>query len=60
MFGFRIIRERKLRKMLKDVQCQAFTKGFECGCHMDRNRGTIMAEYDLDKELEKILREKGG
>jgi len=59
----RILRESSLRKMLSE----AYKKGLHIGDSIgyqtrkmdERNRGIIIPGYDMDKELEEILRRKG-
>ena len=58
----RIIREASLQKMLKD----AYEKGLNIRDEIDRqtrrmeerNRGVTLLGYDMDKELEEILKRK--
>lgn len=57
----RIIRESTLQKMLKE----AYERGLNIRDQINSqtlrmdNRGTLMSGYDLDKDLEEILRRKG-
>ena len=58
----RIIRESTLQKMLT----KAYILGLNIREEVDRQtkrlntRGTIMPGYDMDKDLEEILKRKGG
>lgn len=50
--------------MLKEAYEKGLNIGYDIGYHYrkveDRNRGAIMHGYDMDKELEEILKRKGG
>ena len=59
----RIIRESNFRKALKEAYKKGLNIGYKIGYHYrkidDRNRGAIMSGYDMDKDLEEILKRKG-
>lgn len=52
----RIIRESRLRKMLKEAYEKGFYIGYDIGYHIKKKEGTILSGYDLDKDLEEILK----
>lgn len=59
----RIIRESHLQKMLKEVATRYLNIGDGIGYQRrvmdERNRGTIIPGYDMDKDLGEILKRKG-
>lgn len=59
----RIIREKTLRKMLKEAYMKGLNTGDGIGYQrrkMDEsNRGAILPGYDIEKDLEEILKRKG-
>lgn len=59
----RIIRESRLRKLLKGAYEKGLNIGFGIGYRTrkidEHNQGAIMPGYDIDKDLDGILKEKG-
>ena len=59
----RILRDSSLHKMLKEALEKGLNIGYGIGYQarkMDENhRGVIMSGYDMDKELDEILKRKG-
>jgi len=59
----RIITESHLRKTLKEAYKKGLNIGYDIGYRArkidERNRGVNMPGYDMDKDLEEILKRKG-
>jgi len=59
----RILRESTLRKMLKETFQHGMRIGYDHAWQMrqidERHRGAILPGYDIDKDLQEILRRKG-
>ena len=59
----RIIGESRLKKMGKDAYIKGLNIGYDIGYRVrkmdESNRGVIMPGYDMDKDLEEILKRKG-
>ena len=56
----RIIRESNFRKALKQAYEKGLNIGYKIGYHYKKiencNRGAIMSGYDMDKDLQEILK----
>jgi len=59
----RILRESTLRKLLREAYQKGLhigdTIGYQTRKMDERNRGAVIPGYDIDKDLEEILRRKG-
>jgi len=58
----RIIRESRLHKMLKEAYEKGLNIGYGIGYRArkidERNQGAVIPGYDMDKDLEEILKRK--
>ncbi len=60
----RILTNKKMGKLLKSAYEKGVARGYELGKLMReveiRNRGIIFAGYDVQKEVDEILKQEGG